>query len=212
MKVLALDPGNSTGYALVDVNEANNTADIYEYGIIEPDTSSEYMGDHCISLMNKISDIIKKESVDKVCVEDYFFSQRFANGCNVNAAYRTCIHIRCRELGVPYEILNISLWKKYVAGRSTPTKEQKRIWGKGPAKKLYIQQALWDRYRIRFPNFSMSLKTSKPILFKSDPVDAVAQSIFFVEIFLHVKTMTCSVSIPSDVKFKRHSKKMFVYN
>ena len=118
MRILALDPAESTGYALVDLIDGH--ADIYEYGFIEVDKSSGYQGDHCIDLMKQISDIIKTADVEYVCIEDYFFSQKFANGCNANASYRTALHILCRQLKLPYEILNISLWKKYVAGRSTP--------------------------------------------------------------------------------------------
>lgn len=209
MRILALDPAESTGYALVNLN--NGHADIYEYGFIEVDKSSEYQGDHCLDLIKQVKEIIKAEEIELVCIEDYFFSQKFANGCNANAAYRTALHILCRQLNLHYEILNVSLWKKFVAGRSTPTKEQKKKWGKEPAKKLHMQEALWLRRGIRFPNYSLSLKTGKPVKFRYDIVDVVAQGIFYVEIFLRAKTVSCSVAVPPDHVFKKPPKTMFVY-
>jgi Holliday junction resolvasome RuvABC endonuclease subunit len=110
MNILAIDPGESCGYALINLDGTH--ADIYEYGFLEVDKSSEYQGDHCLDLMQQLTDIIKRENIESVCVEDYFFSQKFANGCNVNAAYRTASHILFRQLKLHYEILNISLWKK----------------------------------------------------------------------------------------------------
>jgi len=210
MRILALDPGASSGYALI--NLIDDKADIYRYGHIDVDKSSKYQGDHCLDLMSKIADIIKKEDVEQVCVEDYFFSKRFANGSDVNAAYRTAIHIRCRELGVPYEILNITNWKKYVAGHSRPSKPDVKQWGKEAAKKLYMQRALWTRYGIRFPNHSISLKTGKSIFFRTDIVDVVAQAAYYVESFLGASVVTCSVQIPPDVHFKKPNKRSFSYN
>jgi len=209
MRILAIDPGASTGYALADM--CGFTADIYRYNYLDVDKSSKFQGDHCINLMSQITDIIKIEGVTQVCIEDYFFSKRFASGCDVNTAYRTAIHIRCRELGVPYEILNPSAWKKYVAGTSRPTKQDKKLWGRDAAKKLYIQRALWTRYGIRVPNHSLSTKTGKPIFPRLDVVDVLAQIAYYLEHSLGVQSITCSVIIPPDVEFKKPGNKIFVY-
>src|SRR5690606_10045166 len=97
MNVLVLDPASSTGYCLVKISD--NKADIYEYGIIDID-DSEFDGDRCIQLMNRVKTLIEENSVEHVAVEDYFFSKRFATGSDLNIAYRTAIHIQCRLMGL----------------------------------------------------------------------------------------------------------------
>jgi len=209
MKVLALDPATSTGYALIEID--NGHANIYEYGFLDIDPDMPYIGDKCNDLYNRVEKIIDEHDIELVCIEDYFYSSRFCSGTNLNGAFRTALHMLCRNKDLHYEVLNISLWKKFVAGRSTPTKDQKKKWGKEASKKLYMQQALYDNYGFKFPNHSLSEKTGKPILFRYDIVDAVAQAIFYCFIFLKVKSIGMSVKIPDDVEFKRKSKKMFTY-
>lgn len=211
MRVLCLDPAASTGYCIIDIDESASTAEIVDYDYIDVDTSSNYQGDHCLDLMRRVEDIIKNENVQHVTVEDYFFSQRFASGSNVNAAYRTSIHILCCQLKIPYTILNISAWKSFVAGRSVPTKDQKKKWGAAAAKKLFIQQALWERWGFRFPNHSFSEKTGKPIIFRFDIVDVVAQAVYYAGLLCRVKNISMSVCVPPDVTFKKPNKKQFVY-
>lgn len=212
MILLALDPGASTGYALVNIDEENSTADIYEYGFIDVDITSNYSGDHCINLMERLQSIIDEHQVNYICVEDFFFSRKFATGCTVNVAFRTAIHILARQNGLDYSILNISAWKTYIAGRSTPTREQKQKWGPTPAKKLFIQQALWEWWGFRFPNHSISENTGKPIAFRYDIIDVVAQALYFCAMIWHVKgEITLSVPVPDDINFKRKSKKQFLY-
>jgi len=207
--VLVLDPAACTGYCLIKTDA--NSADIYDYGYLDVDTSSNYQGDHCIDLMQRVSEIVKKHNVEHIAIEDYFFSQRFASGSNVNAAYRTALHILACQLKIPYTILNISAWKTFVAGRSIPTKEQKKKWGATPAKKLFIQQALWERWKFRFPNHSLSSKTGKPVTFKFDIVDVVAQGVYFSGLILGIKNISLSVASPPDVIFKKYNKKQFIY-
>jgi Holliday junction resolvasome RuvABC endonuclease subunit len=215
--LLALDPGTSTGYCLVQIEQDEEgyytDANIYEYGFIDVDITSEYQGDHCISLMERIQELIDRNSVEWICVEDFFFSKRFVNGCNVNAAFRTAIHILARQNGIDYTILNISSWKTFVAGRSTPTKEQKARWGKEPSKKLAIQEALWEWWGFRFPNHSVSESTGKPILFRFDIVDVVGQAVYYCGLICGVpsKRITMSVEVPDDVVFTRNVKKRFIY-
>lgn len=213
--LLALDPGTSCGYCLVNISideEGYYTgADIYEYGFIDVDISSEFQGDHCIDLMARVQTLIDDHEVEWLCIEDYFFSKRFVNGCNVNAAFRTAIHILARQNKIDYTILNISAWKSFVAGRSTPTKEQKLKWGKEPAKKLAIQQALWEWYGFRFPNHSLSETTGKPILFRFDIVDVVGQAVYYCGLLCGIQNITMSVEVPEDVVFTRKIKKRFVY-
>jgi hypothetical protein len=127
-------------------------------------------------------------------------------------AFRTAIHIKARQLDIPYTILNISEWKKNVAGRSTPTKEQKLRWGKEPAKKLMIQEALWKNYGFRFPNHSISQNTGKPIKFRYDIVDAVGQLVSFGRQYMDLRSVQLLVPVPPDVDFgKRKIKATFEY-
>lgn len=187
MIILSLDPATSTGYCLVAINDGK--AHIYDYGFLDVDCSSEYQGDHCIDLMNKVESLVMIHGVDVITIEDYFFSKRFATGSTVNVAYRTAIHILCRRLEIPYVILNINLWKKFVAGRSSPTKQQKQQWGVS-AKKMYIQDSLYKKWGFTFPEHSLSKKTGKPIKFRMDIVDAVGQTVYYCCSILRIKDIS----------------------
>jgi Holliday junction resolvasome RuvABC endonuclease subunit len=208
MNVLIVDPANSTGYCVISI--IDNKAEIFEYGFIDIE-DKEYVGDQYIQLSKEIEDLIKKYDIKEIAIEDYFFSGKFAQGTNLNGAYRAIIHMKSRELGLPYTILNISLWKKFINGRTTPTKEQKLQWGKDPAKKLMTQESLWKRWGIRFPNHCISNNTGKPIMFRFDIVDAVAMGIFFLCIHKNIQNWTYTVKKLEDVEFKRESKKIFNY-
>lgn len=213
MIILVIDPGSSTGYCLVNIEEEYTSADIYEYGFIDVDLTSEFQGDHCLDLMNKLQDMIDLHYVEHIVIEDYFFSRKCRNGSNVNAAFRTAIHILARQNELDYTIVNISAWKTFVAGKSTPTKEQKKQWGVEAAKKLYMQQALWEKYKFKFPNHSLSPKTGKPIVFRFDIIDVVGQAVYYCGLVCGVpkKNITLSVEVPEDVIFKRQIKKVFIY-
>lgn len=207
--ILVLDPATSTGYALGRIKD--DVLDIFDYGFIEVETNTEFIGDRCIKLMYEVQKLILDNKVDHVAVEDYFFSSRTAQGADVNPAYRTAIHIVCRQSRIEYSILNISAWKKHVSGRTTPTPLQKGKWGREPAKKLMIQEALWQNYGFRFPNHSVSPKTGKPIKFRSDIVDAVAMAVYFSRSMLDVRGVQLSVKPPPDVEFKKVPKATFDY-
>lgn len=213
MILLVLDPATSTGFCLVNIGIEDGyytTADIYEYGFIDADTSSNFQGDHCLDLMGKLQNLITEHNVEHIAIEDYFFSRKFRNGCNSNAAYRTAIHILARQNDLDYTIINISAWKTFVAGSSRPSKEQKKEWGAEAAKKLYIQQALWERYSFRFPNHSLS-DAGRPILFRFDIIDVVGQAVYYCGLICGIGDIKMSVEIPEDVVFTRKVKKRFIY-
>ena len=207
--ILILDPGTSTGYCVISVD--NNKADIHTWGFIDIE-HKEYAGDQYIELENEIKKLINKHNITEVAVEDYFFSGKFAQGVNLNSAYRAIIHMTCRKMNVPYTVINISLWKKFINGRTTPTKIQKQQWGKEAAKKLMTQESLWKRWNIRFPNYCLSSKTNKPIMFRFDIVDAIAMGIFFLCIHKNIQDWKYTVKKIKDVEFKRQSKKTFKYD
>ena len=62
MKILCLDPADSCGYSIMSINSDRTQAIISEYGFIDVDNSSNYQGDHCLDLMRRITEIIKKHS------------------------------------------------------------------------------------------------------------------------------------------------------
>lgn len=210
MKVLVLDPANSTGYCIYEFDKNKASANIIDWGFIDIEQHN-YVGDQYINLLNQVDKLICNNDIDQVAVEDYFFSRSSPQGANLNCAYRAMIHMKCRELDKHYDILNISLWKSFVNGRSTPTKEQKAKWGKEPAKKLMTQESLWNKWNIKFPNHSTSLKTSKPIKFRYDIVDAVAMAVFHASIYLHAKDIKYSVNINNDVEWKKIPKGTYEY-
>jgi Holliday junction resolvasome RuvABC endonuclease subunit len=209
MNILVLDPANSTGYAIVKITDTNS-ANIINYDFIDIE-NKEYAGDQYIELAEQIRILINVYDIKEIAVEDYFFSGKTCNGGTLNASYRAIIHMIARIHKLPYTILNISLWKKFINGRSTPTKEQKLLWGKEESKKLMTQESLWNRWGIKFPNYSISCKTGKPIKPRSDIVDAVAMAIFFVSIYKNIRTVTCSVIPPANIDWKKTPKGVYSY-
>lgn len=211
MNVLVLDPANSTGYCVFKYDEKNSSMDIIKWGFIEVEQSDDYLGDQYLDFLKQVEKLIQENDVEQVAVEDYFFSRKSPQGANLNCSYRAMIHMKCRELGLHYEILNISLWKKFINGRSIPTKDQKAKWGKEPAKKLMTQESLWNKWGIRFPNHSLSLLTGKPVKFRYDIVDAVAMAIFYGSIYLNVNNITYSVPVIADHPWKKVPKGIYDY-
>lgn len=197
--VLVLDPAASTGWCVMALSEERSAAFIIAYGDLQVDCSSEFQGDWHIDLYAKVERLIDTYLVDCIGVEDYFFSKRFATGSSVNAAFRAVIHLLARRRALPYHILGISAWKKFITGRTTPTPAQKKQWGKERAKKLYVQEALWLKYQIRLPNHSISAKTGKPIGFKLDVVDVIGQAIYMAKILLGVYEIVFEAYVPPDV-------------
>lgn len=204
---LVLDPGHSMGYCIF--NENNKKMTIISHGFYDIDTSSEYMGDWCIDLQNWIEKKIKTFNISAIIREDYFFSGRFRNGSSVNYAYRTAMDITARQHDLPYYVVGPSIWKKFLCGRSTPTKEQIRIWGKANAKKYMSQAALWTKYKIKFPSHCISEKTNRVIKFRHDTIDAVGIAIYFARIILNMDTVVSTVTSNYELT---GSGKVFSYN
>ena len=202
-KYLVIDPGHSMGYCILDIN--NKIGTITKYGFHEIDHSSEYSGDWCNNLKKWVKEKIKTENIMMVIREDYFFSGRFRSGSGVNVSYRTAIDMATRKLKLPYHVVSPSIWKKFICGRSTPTKEQKKKYGKN-AKKYMINEALWLRYKIKFPNYTHSQKNGRNIKFKHDIVDAVAMGIYFLRIIRDVNKVVCEVECPLDIEWKGNVK------
>jgi Holliday junction resolvasome RuvABC endonuclease subunit len=177
MRILALDPSGTTGYCDAEIRD--DKLYIIDYGIVDQitDDTATY-GERCLDLNQKVKQMVANQ--DMVIVEDYHFSGKFAQGSSINVGYRAAIWMACTELGIKYEIINESEWKKGIAGRSRPSKPDVAKWGKTKAKKFFIQEALWDRFSIRFPTYRLSPKTGKPVQPLSDYVDATAFLIYYV--------------------------------
>ena len=87
MKLLSIDPATTTGWCVLefsppgtlDDEEGSGMVCIQDYGYFTIDTSSEYEGDHCKNMQNRILDLIDKWNIDEVCLEDYFFSGKLSN-------------------------------------------------------------------------------------------------------------------------------------
>lgn len=210
MNVLILDPASSTGYCIYTIDNQASVM-ITHWGFIDVDNTTDYDGDRYIDLSNKVAKLIADHDIDQVGVEDYFFSGRSAQGSTLNCAYRAVIHMVCRQMNIHYDIINISLWKKFINGRSTSTKEQKKKWGKEPSKKLMTQESLWKKWNIKFPNHSISLKTGKPIKFRYDIVDAVGMAVFHASIYLNAKSISYNVYVPTDHEWKKVPKGTYEY-
>jgi hypothetical protein len=186
-----------------------NNCYILLYGHISVDNGSDYEGDCCIDIMNKVKEIIKRYNINYVAIEDFYFSSKSVQGSKLNISIRTAIYIAVRECGLEYSILDIQMWKKHIAGRSIPTKKQIEKWG-NLSNKIYIQDALWNKYRIKFPNHSLSKKTGKPILFRYDIVDAVAMAIYYAETKHNINNVICLVEPLPDQPIKTN-KVLYVY-
>jgi Holliday junction resolvasome RuvABC endonuclease subunit len=209
MNILVIDPANSTGYCVYNFDEINLTAEILQWGFIDVDQHN-YAGDQYIDLLSKIEKLIVDNNVSKIAIEDYFFSSRSSQGATLNCAYRAIVHLKCRQLKLHYDILNISLWKSFVNNRVRPTKDQVAKWGKEPAKKLMTQESLYQRWSIKFPNHSISNNTGKPIKFRYDVVDAVAMAVFHASIFLNARTIKYSIPV-NDIQWSKIPKGTYQY-
>jgi hypothetical protein len=84
-------------------------------------------------------------------------------------------------------------------------------WGKEPAKKLMIAQALYQRFGIKLPNHSISDKTGKPIQFRYDISDAIGQALYHAYSKYGCTTFNCSIVPAVDVPMKK-TKKTFSYD
>ena len=199
MILLGIDPAISCGWCVSEIE--NDTLTLIDCGFIEV-SKCEYSGDTCLDLQKQIRELFEKFNVDEMVIEDYIFKSKTCQGSHINVYLRCACHMLCRELEKPYYIIPISNWKSIIAGRSTPSKEMKTYWGKELANKVFIQEALWVRYNIRFPNHSLSKKTKKPIKIKYDMIDAVGISIAYGYSKYMTTTICNIIEFPNDVDMK----------
>lgn len=204
--ILGIDPGASTGYGILQI--VGTTATIIEHGHLNINKKSDYRGDALLDLEHQIEVLIEKHNINHIVYEDYSFNGKQLKGMTTNITYRAIIELVARRRQINYDILSISTWKKGIAGRATPTKEQKTKW-QDLAQKVMIQEALWKQHGIKFPNHSISESTGKPIKFRYDEVDVVGQLVYFAKEMRKVKTITSKVEVAEDVEV---GEKWFVYS
>ena len=225
MIALVLDVASSTGYCLVKITTINVTiihetetevvatptrADIFEYGTLHVKRSSPHFADHCLDLSHQVEQMIDRHHITHIAMEDYFFTKKNTNNCKLNISLRTAVAMLARQKGVECTMLNIVLWKRFVSRCSHPTKEQLATWGRN-ASKIFIQDALWKNFGIRFPKYFTPPTSGRPTKFSHDIIDAVGQAIYYCCKFhgIHERSITCSVPLPPDMpskaKFQKYS-------
>ena len=205
MIVLGIDPAISCGWCVGDVNTNSNKIDIIDCGHIEIN-KSEFTGDMCLEMQSQVATLFEKYNVDEMVIEDYVFSGKKCQGAHLNLYIRGALHMLCRKHEKPYTIMPISNWKSIIAGRSMPTNDMKKYYGKELANKIFIQEALWVRYNIKFPNHSISHKTQKPISIKYDMIDAVGITIAYVYSKYNIKNVIFCKQFPGDIERKTKQK------
>ncbi len=204
MRLLGIDPAISCGWCVSEINMEEKTSTLIAYNYFDVERS-EYSGDMCIFIQNQVKELFTTYDIDEMVIEDYMFKSGKCQGSHLNLYLRCALHILCREMKKPYYIMSVSNWKSIIAGRSIPTKEMQKYYGKELANKIFIQEALWVRYKIRFPNHVISNKTKKPINMKYDIIDAVAISIAYAYSKYFVNTIHNNVLLIDDVVM--HTKK-----
>lgn len=211
--LLSLDPAHSCGWSIFKIYKESNNIHLIKCDFLEIDTKSDYIGDACISLKTQVKEIIENFNVDEVCVEDYFMSSRKCQGANMNVYFRGAIYILCRELNIHYDIIPVWGWKSFVSGQITPNKEMKKYYGKELANKIFIQEALWIRYKLRFPNYSISKNTGKPISIRYDMIDSVGIGLFHIHKRYNCQKLVNKLEFPLGLSIElKTKKKSFQYD
>lgn len=191
-RLLVIDPGESTGYASFET--VNDITTLLNYGDYHIDGDSG--GSQCISMKNKVLELIITHTPNHVVVEDFFFRSARANGSIMNAALRAASWMACVESEVTYTTISPLKWKIGITGRCKANSIEKNKWGV-LAEKVRVQDALWTSYGIRFANHSLSYKTNKAVKLRYDAIDAVAIGIDYIRREFAIQKIK-STSLNSD--------------
>jgi Holliday junction resolvasome RuvABC endonuclease subunit len=174
MNVLVLDPATSSGYMIVSLE---GDLRLIDWGLI--DLKGNEVGDKLSKYYSYIQEVIEAHQISVIVFEEYFFSSRFCTGANLNVYIRGVLVLLASQKNLKVWTIPPSEWKKTIAGTSSPTKEQKKKYGKLKAKKEYIKQALLDRWNITFPDKVENSK-GRFINLKSDLIDCVGIGISYL--------------------------------
>lgn len=168
LTILALDPSvTSTGWALYEGGKITSCG----FKTFPP---TEHEGDRLIQAINWLSNMIALCHVELVVMEQYFFRKKYAAGADVNPEIRAAFKIATALHSIHFCLSKASVWKKVVSGRSSPTKQEKRKYGKDAAKKIFIVQALEKKFGLKCPTKIPNHETGKIINFKYDISDAIS--------------------------------------
>ena len=214
-KVLVLDPAKSTGYCVIHLFPEQTRTLIIAYGNIQVTVTDGLEGQAYLDLETKVKQLIDQYQPESIAMECYFMSgaDKFG-GCNLNVGFRAILQTLACRFSMPYEMLNISQWKKSVALSSRPSAAQIEKWGKTAANKLFIQQALFERFNIRFPEYCVSPESGRVVQYRSDAMDAVGMATFVAEtkgcpvIINHVQE---NLELPQGKKPPKGAKRAFSY-
>lgn len=138
MKIIAFDPSMSTGVAIGIIK--NNKLYIEKVGLIFGNKDLD-QGFAFLDYDVKVTKLLLLEEPNFVVQESYFASRGCTQGLEVNFGLRAIIAMACARENKPLFITSPSEWKRVVAKRSTPTKEDKEKF-KNKAKKAFIQEAI----------------------------------------------------------------------
>lgn len=185
MKVLALDPATTTGWAFYDEISVSDAG----YVTFVP---TEQEGDRLLQAHRWLKSLIYEMKPDLILGEGYFSSGRFANGSNVNHELRGVFKMTSFEAGLSYTIVGPSEWKKALCGRTTPTKAEKKLHGKEKAKKMMTVDAL-TALGLIVPVKIRNVKTGNMINFKFDTTDALGI------LTAHLQAASIAVTFSADL-------------
>ena len=200
-KCLIIDPATTSGYCIMrHFQDLDGKFDLeknifsgecvietpqFFTATLDKNFSGDPTGRICNLVYDFFKQIIEKEAINFVAIEQYMFSRRSSTGSGLNVAVRSAIEMLCDSMKIRCLVLGISFWKKTIAGRSIPTKEQKNLW-KSKANKMFIVQALKEKYGIEFPE-KIKNEKGKLVNFKYDLSDVVAQAICVCQNFFSSK-------------------------
>lgn len=179
--MLALDPSAGvTGWAFFDGESICNAG-------WKGFSKTEFFGDSYLEATTWLKEMISIWKPDMVLIEGYYFSRRFATGTSVNSEFRGCLKMAIRQLGKPYKVIGPSEWKKKLMGRSSPSKSEKKKYGKTKAKKVITYNYLCE-IGFSFPEKVVNERTGREVNFKYDITDAIGIMIAYLrDNHLHFK-------------------------
>lgn len=164
MKILSLDPATNCGFAFWD----GHALSLVGFKVF-PKTEKD--GDRLLEVFRWTKEMIDTWKPDLVLAEGFFVSGRFANGVEVNFEIRGAIKMACAQRAVDHKVYTPSEWKKQLCGRTTPTKLEKKRYGKERAKKMVTVLKLQE-LGFKFPEKVTSI-TGRQVNFKFDTSDAI---------------------------------------
>lgn len=196
-RVLVIDPACTSGYCILQHYQDSSKKwdfkeNVYsgrceigkpEYFAIKVGKEGDHTGNSCNQIYSFFKNIIVREEITMVAMEDYIFSRFAKQGAKLNVAIRTALQMLCANLQIPYLIIPIALWKRSVSGRGSASKEEKLKW-KSKANKMFIVESLTKDYGLKFPE-KVANQKGKMVKFKYDLSDVIGQAICISKVFFN---------------------------